>query len=70
MQEILKYKKSLTLLPYVRLLATDSTKEVRKTVLTNMGISKKTLPHILQRSRDLCDEIRKETYTLLGKKVG
>eukprot|EP00026_Physarum_polycephalum_P000606 Phypoly_transcript_00607.p1 GENE.Phypoly_transcript_00607~~Phypoly_transcript_00607.p1 ORF type:complete len:1416 (+),score=260.93 Phypoly_transcript_00607:45-4250(+) len=54
---------------YVRLLATDPTKEVRKAVLTNMGISKKTLPYILQRSHDLCDEIRKETYQLIGRKV-
>jgi hypothetical protein len=38
-------------------------------VLSNIGISKITLPYILKRVRDVREDVRKHTFSILAKKV-
>ncbi|KAE9396732.1 hypothetical protein BT96DRAFT_921993 [Gymnopus androsaceus JB14] len=50
-------------------LAYDPQPEVRKAILMNLPINKETIPHILERSRDVDTSIRKMVYNVLEKNV-
>ena len=54
---------------YMRLISSDTSKEVRKAVLANLGVSALTLPHILERLRDVKDDVRKYTYSVVAIKI-
>jgi condensin complex subunit 3 len=54
---------------YIRLLGNDSSKEVRKAVLANIGVTAVTLPHIIKRTRDIREDVRKYAYTAIAIKV-
>jgi len=54
---------------YMRLVSSDTSKEVRKAVLANLGVSALTLPHILERLRDVKDDVRKYTYSVVAIKI-
>jgi condensin complex subunit 3 len=54
---------------YMRLVSSDTSKEVRKAVLSNLGVSALTLPHILERLRDVKDDVRKFTYAVVAIKI-
>eukprot|EP01050_Picozoa_sp_SAG11_P019285 SAG11_NODE_3047_length_2733_cov_2.293850_1_plen_814_part_10 len=53
----------------VRLLSTDANKDVRKTALQHVAVTKQTLPAILGRLRDNKDELRKFIYQVIAWKV-
>ena len=53
----------------MRLLGGDSAVAVRKTVLTNIGVTRTTLPHIMARLRDVSDEVRKHAFKVIAYKV-
>lgn len=44
-------------------------RDVRKAVLTAIGMSTFTAQHVLTRTKDVNDDVRKMTYTIFGKKV-
>ncbi len=44
-------------------------RDVRKAILSVIGISKITITDILERTRDVHEEVRKHAYTVLGMKV-
>nr|XP_047138807.1 condensin complex subunit 3 isoform X3 [Hydra vulgaris] len=48
---------------------TDTNADVRKTVLMNIALSRKTLPHLIVRTRDIKDLNRKAAYLTLSEKV-
>eukprot|EP01080_Neovahlkampfia_damariscottae_P012834 gene12834-7184_t len=54
---------------FFRLLSHDSNKDVRKTVLMNIEITKLTLPKILERTRDVKDDVRITAFETLLSKV-
>lgn len=67
---------------YLRLLVSDSSKyckhvnnsdefisEVRKAVLSNIGMSKHTLQLVLDRTRDVKPDVRRQAFLVLCKKV-
>jgi condensin complex subunit 3 len=54
---------------YIRLVSSDTSKEVRKAVMANMGVSTLTLPQILERLRDVKDDVRKYTYSVVAIKI-
>ncbi|KAK3094775.1 hypothetical protein FSP39_006096 [Pinctada imbricata] len=54
---------------YLFLVSSDPNYEVRRVVLSNIAPSTKTLPAIIQRTRDVKDSVRKMAYTVLGEKV-
>ena len=54
---------------YIRLLGNDSSKEVRKAVLANIGVTVVTLPHIIKRTRDIREDVRKYAYNAIAIKV-
>ena len=54
---------------YMRLISSDTSKEVRKAVLANLGVSALTLPVILERLRDVKDDVRKYTYSVVAIKI-
>lgn len=54
---------------YIRLLGNDSSKEVRKAVLANIGVTAVTLPHIIKRTRDVREDVRKYAYNAIAIKV-
>lgn len=51
------------------LAASDTSKEVRKAVAANIGISVITLPSLLARTRDVSEDVRKFVYNVLQIKV-
>lgn len=53
----------------LELLETDSSKEVRKAILTVLAITKESLPAILMRTRDEKDDVRRHAYNVLACKV-
>lgn len=54
---------------YLRLLASDPNKEVRRTALNNLVTSRNTLGPILDRVRDTNAEVRADTFRLLATNV-
>jgi condensin complex subunit 3 len=54
---------------YLRVLQHDSSKEVRRAVLDNIGVSKVTLPFILARTRDSSTDVRVAAYNVIREKV-
>lgn len=54
---------------YLRLLASDPNKEVRRTALNNLVTSRRTLSAILDRVRDSNSEVRADTFRLLTANV-
>jgi len=54
---------------YLNSLSKDIHFLVRKTILTNLAISRKTLPYVIERTRDVKDVIRKTAFTILAQKV-
>lgn len=44
-------------------------RDVRKAVLENIAISKVTLPHIIERTRDSKDDVRQAAYEKLASQV-
>ena len=55
------------ILEYVHLLECDSVIEVRKAALTCVCVNKKTLPVVMQRTRDVNDTIRQQAYKKLAE---
>lgn len=56
-------------LELVRLMAADTSADVRLVALKSVGLSRHTLPHIIQRARDVKPEVRKATYAVVGAKL-
>jgi hypothetical protein len=54
---------------YLRLVGSDSSKEVRKAILANIGPSKITIPHMLGRIRDVREDVRKYAYNVVAIKI-
>ncbi|KAJ1480954.1 armadillo-type protein [Baffinella frigidus] len=54
---------------YLRLVGSDSSKEVRKAILANIGPSMVTIPHILKRIRDVREDVRKYAYNVVAIKI-
>ncbi|XP_032772098.1 condensin complex subunit 3 [Rattus rattus] len=54
---------------YVTLIENDSNPEVRRTVLSCIAPSAKTLPKIVERTKDIKDIVRKLAYQVLAEKV-
>lgn len=54
---------------YLHMLGSDSSKEVRRAILAVIGVSKQTIPAIIQRTRDTRAEVRRTAYLVLGQKV-
>ncbi|KAL6049642.1 Condensin complex component, non-smc subunit [Balamuthia mandrillaris] len=55
---------------YLKLLSTDSSKDVRKAVLACIGLSRITLGAVLRRTRDVKPDVRKLAYQTLTNKLG
>lgn len=51
------------------LLGCDTSTDVRRAVLTSIAVSTKTLPAILERTRDVIDAVRKLAYQIIAEKV-
>ena len=49
-----------------RLMSRDASKDVRKTALQNIAITKATLPHVLRRLRDNKADVRKLLYQVIA----
>ena len=47
----------------------DLSADVRKSVLTNIGLSRTTLPAVIARTRDVREDVRRHTYTVLAARV-
>lgn len=54
---------------YLRAMATDTSKDVRKAAVGSVCVSLTTLEYLMQRSRDVNPEVRVHTYVTLAKKV-
>jgi len=54
---------------FLHSLETDTNSDVRKAVLSSVALSRKTLPYILGRIRDVKDVNRKTTFLTLSEKV-
>ena len=54
---------------YMNLVQNDASKDVRKAVLTNIGITSVTLPFVLDRVRDVRDDVRKHALVAISYKV-
>jgi condensin complex subunit 3 len=54
---------------YLRLLSTESSNDVRKAVLSSIGLSKITLEEIVGRTRDVKDDLRRHAFVILATKV-
>ncbi|XP_013389850.1 condensin complex subunit 3-like [Lingula anatina] len=54
---------------YLFLLSSDPNPDVRRAVLQNIAASTKTLPHIIERTRDVKDTVRKLAYQVLAEKI-
>jgi hypothetical protein len=54
---------------YFGLLSGDSSKDVRKFVLASMEVTKVTLPHLLERVRDVNDDVRRFAFKVIAEKV-
>ena len=50
-------------------LACDKHKEVRKAVVASLGVSDATLPALVDRTRDVADDVRRTTFRTLADKV-
>jgi condensin complex subunit 3 len=44
-------------------------RDVRKAVLTAIGMSPHTLQHVISRTKDVNEDVRAMTYSVFGKKV-
>ena len=51
------------------MISADPNPDVRRFVLQSIAPSTKTLPAILERTRDVKDTVRKMAYNVLGEKV-
>ncbi|XP_038070751.1 condensin complex subunit 3-like isoform X1 [Patiria miniata] len=54
---------------YLHLIEHDVNYEVRRAVLSNLSMSTRTLPKILDRTRDVKDSVRKTAFLVLAEKV-
>jgi condensin complex subunit 3 len=54
----------------LELLAAEKSKEVRKAVLASLPAAPATTPHLLDRTRDEADDVRRVTYLAIAEKVG
>ncbi|XP_064631068.1 condensin complex subunit 3-like isoform X2 [Lineus longissimus] len=54
---------------YIFLLAFDPNADVRRAILSTIAASKKTLPGILERARDVKDVIRKQAYQVIAENI-
>lgn len=54
---------------FLRSLETDINADVRKHIILNIALSRKTLPYVLGRIRDVKDVNRKTAYVILAEKV-
>jgi condensin complex subunit 3 len=52
---------------FVRLMSTDSSKDIREAAVANIFINKFSLPHMLERIKDIRPEVRVAAYTSLTK---
>lgn len=55
---------------YLRHLKYDPSSLVRRTIVKCIGASKVTLKHILERTRDVDDSVRKAAFKFIAEKVG
>jgi len=54
---------------YIRMLKEDRSKDVRKAVLANIAVCDRTITLVLQRCRDVSDEVRRCAFLVLAAKV-
>ncbi|XP_057304839.1 condensin complex subunit 3-like isoform X2 [Hydractinia symbiolongicarpus] len=54
---------------FIHSMETDTNADVRKTILSNIALSRKTLRHVLGRIRDVKESNRKVAYITLSEKV-
>ncbi|EDO49280.1 predicted protein, partial [Nematostella vectensis] len=54
---------------YLQLLSTDSSADVRRTVLANIVLSRKTLPNIIGETHDVTESVRKIAYRIVAEKT-
>ena len=56
-------------LELIRLMGTDAAKDVRKTALQHIAITRNTLPHVMRRLRDNKTDVRKLLYQVIAWKL-
>jgi condensin complex subunit 3 len=56
-------------LELIRLMGTDAAKDVRKTALQHIAITRATLPHVMRRLRDNKADVRKLLYQVIAWKL-
>ncbi|CAL8469060.1 g8601 [Coccomyxa elongata] len=54
---------------YLKLLSTEKNKDVRKAVLHSLSAARCSLPEILNRTRDISDEVRKMAYAAVRDRI-
>ncbi len=54
---------------YVRLIHTDSNKDVRRAAVQYMGVTPSTLPHLMRCLRDVQPSVSAKAFELIGEKV-
>ncbi|PRP79977.1 hypothetical protein PROFUN_05953 [Planoprotostelium fungivorum] len=54
---------------YIRMLECDPSVDVRRAVLNSMGTTKRTVGHIIRRTKDTNEAVRIQAYTILKSKV-
>lgn len=59
----------VTFLAYLFLMSCDTNPDVRRAVLGSIAASTKTLPGILERTRDVKDLVRKTAFQVIAEKV-
>ena len=47
----------------------DPNPEVRKTIVSHIAMCRKTLPAVLERTRDVKDSVRQAAFTVIAEKV-
>uniref|UniRef100_A0A7M6DLJ3 Nuclear condensin complex subunit 3 C-terminal domain-containing protein n=1 Tax=Clytia hemisphaerica TaxID=252671 RepID=A0A7M6DLJ3_9CNID len=54
---------------FLHSMRTDGNADVRRTILANIALSRKTLPYVIGRTRDVKDSSRKSAFLTLAEKV-
>jgi len=55
---------------YIRMLTTEENKDVRAAAFDHIAITKRTLPYLLDMTRDKAPSIRKQAYEIFAQRVG
>ena len=54
---------------YIFLMTVDPNPEVRKTIVSHIALCRKTLPAVLDRTRDVKDTVRHAAFTVIAEKI-